>query len=125
MTIPALPLPTPLPRLPRVSENLYSQVHTHASAVSPLNPTPYDRLALVGAAAIQVALAKILYRHSEDLDTHRITRLRTYFTSNIGRWAFAYGFRGKLIADPTLIPQADEFSNKLVSATFEAYLGAV
>lgn len=127
MTVTHPPLPNPLPELPPVPKRLEAQIHTHTSSVSTTNPTPYNRLMLLGNASLQAAITRILFEYSENWEPGTINDLRNFYVStvNVGLWGRAYGFDRKLNIASNLLPSlADEkLHNKYLASTFQAYLG--
>ena len=118
-------IPSPLPPLPPVDEDLRAQIYTHASSTSTQNPTPYDRLALLGGATLQAAITRILFNHPSVLDRCRISELRSFYVStpNVSFWACAYGFDDSIVASN--LPPTPGSLNNIAAASFQAYLGAV
>lgn len=128
MTIPQpFQIPSSLPILPPVDEDLKSQIHTHSSSISTNSPIPYNRLALLGGASLLAAVTKILFNHPDFLEPRRISELRSFYVStlNVSSWGCAYEFDENVIVAQHLLPLQEESRNKFAAATFEAYLGAV
>jgi len=118
-------MPLVMPELPRVRDDLRSQIFTHASAATTTNPNSYDRLSILGNTALIHAVTQILFEHADGrLSKMQIARWRDKFFSaaNVGVWARAYGF-GKLVqVKPDTI--LDEKS-QIPGDAFQAYLAAV
>lgn len=128
MTIPqSMQLPSILPKLPPVDQDLKSQIHTHSSSISTNSPIPYNRLALLGDASLHVAVTKILFSHTVFLEPGKLCELRNFYVANrnVSYWGRAYGFDKDVIVAPHLLPLKEESLIKFAAATFEAYLGAV
>jgi dsRNA-specific ribonuclease len=120
-------IPTPLPELPAVPLDLFTQIYTHASVASSGNSIPYDRLACLGDACLTSAITNILYRNPAMFDSGEITEIRKTYVSNptIATWARVYQFDTKVNYALHMRPLAPDALDRMAGAAFQAYLGAV
>jgi dsRNA-specific ribonuclease len=120
-------LPSPLPRLPDVAEELKKQSFTHTSSTCTNTPVAYRRLALLGDASLHAVITRILFEHPVEFDVGTINEIRTTYVAkaNLARWGRAYRLDEKVNVGAHMLPLKEEDRDKLASMTFQAYLGAL
>ncbi|EJD52267.1 ribonuclease III [Auricularia subglabra TFB-10046 SS5] len=122
------------PELPHVGIKLFNRVYTHKSLHGPQYtlgqdylraPDDYERLAFVGAAALQLCVAQLACELHPKKVVGFLTVWRDGFicTDMLALWARAYGMPQYLKAAPGLgdLPARP----KTAAALFEAYVGAL
>ena len=124
-TIPAI-LPQTLPDLPQVDKELDSQIRTHSSNTSARDPTPYNRLAMLGDAHLTAAVTHILFSVDPPLQPGEMTEIRSVYVSNVNvaNWARAYKF-DDLVNVARHVIVSEENKDRFAAGSFEAYLGAI
>jgi len=120
-------LPSPLPDLPKVREDLETRIYNHVSSTSSVTSQSYKRLGFLGDVSLHLAISHILYNRTDNLDNHEMTELRKLYVAkgNLALWGRAYHFDDKVNVGNALLPLTAEHRDKFAGETFEAYLGAL
>ena len=130
MTIPndprinEVPIPDPLPELPDIGTDYEREAYAHSSAG---NPESYERLAILGSAALNAAVTLILYESfDKKLEKGRIDEIRKRCVANttVEAWARAYQFQTRIQVSPRAQISLDE-NRTIPREAFHAFLAAI
>jgi ribonuclease III len=130
MTIPQevritmVPIPSPRPHPPVISDELYRRVLTHTSAAKSSNAESYERLAILGNSCLHAAVTRILYECCDSqLDPGQIDEIRQKCTdgATVLAWAREYDFHERI--DTGLYVSPEE--NSILRGAFYAFFGAI
>jgi len=124
-----------MPPLPRLSEALSEQVFTHkglhggaysAAQTYLTDPTDNERLTWLGAAALQVAVARRLYERFPRRQVGFLTQERAGLISSatLAEWSHAYGLPSRLRAHVSALELLKR-NPKVAAGIFEAYVGGL
>ena len=122
-----VPLPDTLPELPDIGTDYEREAYTHSSAGTTANPESYERLAILGNAALNAAVTLILFESfDKKLEKGRIDEIRRKCVANstVEAWARAYNFQTRIQVSPRAQISLDE-NRTIPREAFHAFLAAI